>query len=813
MPNRLVSRMSGSYSDTAPWAIADTSSVVDSENTTTAISTSELSTPNFTPGAITVDGVTLKLSGRAASPSGTFTVTLRNTSLGSDVDSCTVNVSDLPATANGWHFFKFASAQLLVTATTYAVKVVCSQTGSQVSLYRSATSNDFSKMLTTDSTASPASGDQLLIMGEYTGAGTSNSFTITMDSEDVSFTIGNTTYTDSISVNNKGTLSLDTATSLNYGIKYKGRYSVWSGGVLNFGTSGARVDSTSTMTLIMDVATNVDTGLIIQNGGTFNCYGATVSNYQTLLTTDESAGATVLGVASTTGWAAGDEIAIASTTRTSTQHEKRTIDTVDSSTQVTVTSGLANAHSGTSPTQAEVIHLTRNVKIRGTSASLQGYVWFDDTSTVVCDSVEFSWLGSATTNKRGVDIKTTTGSCTITGCSFHEFSVASSAPIYVSGSAYNNITIADSVVWSCASSGIQAAQPTTGTAITISDCVVIGSTFTGYVISDVGVSVTNCCSTSNGTKGMIFAESGTPATGTVSGNTIHSNSLEGLSFDGVFLHTSSSWTIWRNSLSGVLFNGTSNIENTIDGLTTYGNVTQNVSFAGGTRNTIRNMVSSGDTTFSTTSGVAGSAISESLLVIENSEFGVVSGIKTAHTQDVLLSANSRIVLRDCLLASSTEVSITATAGSSGHGVFIQKHDNTAGLHKRITVYGSAITETTTFNTASPSEKLSPLSATVKFRSSVFRPCVASGATVTVSVYVRKNSSYNGAQPRLRLLANPALGSSFDADATVATFSASADTWQELSGTTAAAGDDGVLEFTVDCDGTAGSIFVDDFSVV
>ena len=813
MANRLVSRASGNYTDSAPWAIAETTGVVDSENTTTAISTSELSTPNFTPGAVNVDGVALKFSARAASPSGTFTVTLRNTSLGSDVDSCTVNISDLPATSNGWHFFKFASTQLLITATTYCIKVVCSQTGSQVTLYRSATSNDFSKMLTTDSTAAPAAGDQLIVCGEYTGAGTSNSFTITMDSTDSSTIIGLTSYTDSISVNNKGTMTLGVGVSTFFAIKYTGRFSVWSGGTVNFGTSGDRLEFNSTMTLIMSVASNVDTGLIVQNGGTFNAYGQTVSNYQTLLNTDEAASATVLGVASTSGWANGDEIAIASTTRTSTQHEKRTISTVDSATQVTVTSGLTNAHSGTSPTQAEVIHLTRNVKIIGTSASLQGYVWFDDTSTVVCDSVQFKWLGSATTNKRGVDIQTTTGSCTITGCSFHEFSVTNVSFINATGSGLNNVAISNSVFWSCASTGIEASSVTTGTSLSLVNCLVVGAGGVGVNVGDTGWTVTGLVATSNVGLGFTIGETNTPQTGTISSITTHSNGGVGVSLTGLSRGSISTVTTWRNNSHGFDFGGSNAYENILDGLVSFGNLTSNLSFASGTNNTVRNGVLSSDTTFTTASGIQYGSVVGPGNTVENSTLGVTSGIKTEHTQDVLLtSAGGKLTLRDCLLASATEVSITATAAREGAGVFIQKHDNTAGLHKRITVYGSAITETTTFNTASPSEKLSPLSATVKFRSSVMRVAVANGATVTISVYVRKNGTYNGNAPRLRILANPALGSSFDADATVDTFSVGADTWEQLTGTTAAAGDDGVMEFVVDCDGTAGSIFVDDFSV-
>jgi hypothetical protein len=69
--------------------------------------------------------------------------------------------------------------------------------------------------------------------------------------------------------------------------------------------------------------------------------------------------------------------------------------------------------------------------------------------------------------------------------------------------------------------------------------------------------------------------------------------------------------------------------------------------------------------------------------------------------------------------------------------------------------------------------------------------------------------YNGSQPRLILKANPAIGVANDT--VIATASAAAGTWAQISGTTAAATDDGVMEFTVDCDGTTGWINVDDWS--
>jgi hypothetical protein len=90
--------------------------------------------------------------------------------------------------------------------------------------------------------------------------------------------------------------------------------------------------------------------------------------------------------------------------------------------------------------------------------------------------------------------------------------------------------------------------------------------------------------------------------------------------------------------------------------------------------------------------------------------------------------------------------------------------------------------------------------------------VNNSGTVTVSVYTRKSTSYNGAEPRLIVRANPALGANFDSDTVLDTHTAAVDTWEQLSGTTASVTDDGLLEFIVDCDGTVGFVNVDDWSV-
>jgi hypothetical protein len=142
-----------------------------------------------------------------------------------------------------------------------------------------------------------------------------------------------------------------------------------------------------------------------------------------LLNTDEAANSTSLGVDTDTGWLDNDIIAIASTTRTASDFESGTLNGDAGASTLTVDGfagtggGLLVAHSGTSPTQAEVILLSRNVVIRGVSTSLQAFVDINATSTVNCKWTLFKWLGSTTASKRGIDVKTTTGTFTMSYCS------------------------------------------------------------------------------------------------------------------------------------------------------------------------------------------------------------------------------------------------------------------------------------------------------------------------------------------------------------------------------------------------------------
>jgi hypothetical protein len=114
-------------------------------------------------------------------------------------------------------------------------------------------------------------------------------------------------------------------------------------------------------------------------------------------------------------------------------------------------------------------------------------------------------------------------------------------------------------------------------------------------------------------------------------------------------------------------------------------------------------------------------------------------------------------------------------------------------------------------------RLTPNSASYKLESGSFKVNVNAGQTITPSVYVRKSTVasggalYNGNQPRLILKRNDAIGVTADVVIDTMTLGAVA-TWEQLTAACpAAATENGVAEFVIDCDGTAGFVNVDDFS--
>lgn len=814
----LISNSTGNFTTAATWSLVDTTSLSDSEAAQTATTTAFVSSQAFTPGAITIDAIAVKIQTRSGAPSGTFSVRLAVAGVAVVGTTVTINVTDIPAVNgsnnNGWLQMKLAAPVLLLAATSYTVQIQ-SSVNAQVTCYRTATAADWSRVLRTTTTQAPAAADTLYVAGDYTGAGTNNTYTITNN---------NTTTTSfgQIQVSTKGVLASGIAASTNYYLKIAGNLSIYTDGTYTQGTAASPVPSTSTSKLEFDNASNVQFGVEVRIGGTFKTGGAVITN-SAVLAADAAAAATSLTTNVSTGWKSGDVIALASTTRTRAESESKALTANAVGTALTITA-LTNAHSGTSPTAAELINLTRNVQIFGTSAANQAYVNIVSTSVVDIQSTEFFNMGSGTVLKRGIDVATTTGSCTINNSSMHDFTVATSIGVNISGGASNNYTVSNCVMYNIANSGlIQVA--TTGTAYTLNNIIIMLTTATAFSIGDLTGTITNLSGISATGAGITLADNAALTTevfGTLNNFVAHSNSTLGVSLVNITgvtnnpMGTFSNINVWRNTTNGL------NISNCftiiVDTVTAFGNGTSNLTIGGTECDNIyiKSVTANAGTTLTCPIGINITSDCHEVYV-DSSSFGATTTHATADINVSGVNFFPRLTTRNTTLSSPTNVG-TPSSMTEGGFVSLAKLNTTAGNHKTFKKYGTIIPDTVIFNSNGTSTRLTPnnAAATNKLQGTVRKLAVNSGQTATITVFLRKSvagdgTAYNGNQPRLMLKADAAAGVLTD------TVLATADntyngTFKALVATTPAITDNAAFQIYVDCDGTTGWINVDDWAV-
>ena len=820
----LVSKATGNFTAAGTWGVgeAGASAIQTTRSANTNTTTSYVYSSAFTVTNLDViDGVVLY--GRRLNTTGTVTIAISEDNGVTATREITVNASDLSAD-DSTHFFLFPSTLTGDGGTDYKIGIKASD-AANATFYRDGTAGNWFRIPRITTTAAPGAADLLYINGELTGAGTGNSFTVTMDNT-ASTTFGTTTATSSVGVGVRGTLLWGTAASTAYLLKVAGLVNIFGGGTWQQGTAGTPMPSTSSATLSFDCTANVDSGLEVQNGGVFESRGATKTVVSTLLTADEAAAATVIDVASTSGWLVSDTLGFASTTRTFSQYESKVILTVDSGVQVTLTAGLTNAHSGTAPTQAEVINLTRNVVITGESATLQGYINIKATASFTSAYTEIAFMGSSTAAKRGIDTATTSGTFSMSFNSIHDFRVGNAYFLNDTGAKTGTWTVDNCVFFKTNQLFMQLATSSTGWTFTNNTLMGADNGGGGSVFINngaIGTFNNNKLSSCNDTA---ITYNNRSAFTSFSGNSAHSCASFGLILDpgGVLENlTITSFTAWRNNGGGISLDGSASLYVSLRAttITLFGNLTTNLSLRDSGIHVDEiwdTLVSSGDSTFSTTNGIAWATAGGTFEGrFRNCTFGVVSGIKTAHTTDFGVPTDTpmQIVFENCNLASGNPIG-SQTNLKTGSYLAHQKWQQTANSHRTYFRTGTITIDTAIFNSATPSERLTPNNASVKMQSGVYRRTVNSGSSVTFSAPIRKSSAgdgaeYNGAQPRLMLRANPALG--VMSDTVLATYTAGFGSWNTISGATASATDHGVFEVYVDCDGTAGWINIDDISGV
>jgi len=820
----LIACADGNLTSASTWQTVDATSLLNSSANNTALTTSMVSSSGFTPGAITIDGFTVFLASRAASPSGTMTVDLATGGVSVSGTSVTINVSDLPTcgtteSEGGFIFFKFASPVTLLAATSYVVRASTSVTA-QVNLYRDATAGNWSRFLRTTTTAAPVAGDILRICGEFTGAGAITTRTVTMDSTAATDYGPGSAGSAGLTISKGGTLSYGTSAATNYILRLSGLLVVYNGGTLNIGSSGAEIPRTSTAVLEFDCAADNQYYLQIKNGGTFNAHGLSRTAGKDIwyckLNTDEAVNSTSLGVDTDTGWLDNDVIAIASTSRTYTNSAKGTLNGDAGASTLTVDGfagtggGLAFAYTGTSPQQAEIILLTRNVVMRAVTAGFVTYFECRPTAVVSVKWAQFYYMGG--TSIHGFNINTTTGSCSFQYCSVHDGDNGGGFLCF--GSTWNNVTLqyigtyAASTVSNLPTVDLRA---TTGTNYLIDNIIIIRTVFTTYAFTslDMGGTITNITAAGCSGGGIQISEEGATV-GTMGPFTAHSCASTGMQVSGGF-STAQPITIWNGNVIAFATTSLSYTPVILDTLTMFGGATEHIRAYGPLK--IRELFSAGTTTFSTTNMVA--LYEAGSVIVQGGSIGVVSGIFTAHTNlfapAATLYGTNDSAINNCLIGTG-QTDLSAATSLRGGTISFTRYNQVDGSHRIYSRNGSSYANSTVYNTTGPSEELRPAVLTSVegwYDSTPARIKVDASDTPAVSVFVRKDGAYAGDQPKLMILANGAVG--VDEDTLLDTMAGGSGSFEELTATLPAALSDGVYEVVVRVTGTTGSVFVDDWS--
>jgi putative intracellular protease/amidase len=203
---------------------------------------------------------------------------------------------------------------------------------------------------------------------------------------------------------------------------------------------------------------------------------------------------------------------------------------------------------------------------------------------------------------------------------------------------------------------------------------------------------------------------------------------------------------------------------------------------------------------------------------EDCDFGVATGVYAANaTADINIATTlpvTQITAVNCRLGSATEVA-GVTNMAPGSFIALGQKDQ-AVAHEVQTPIGTLSYDAVVTSGGNPTLRMTPSSATLKLRSNARQTdkwliAVQSGQTIDFEILVQKDATYNGTQPRLVALSNPALD--INADTIIATMSGGAGSFQALIGSIGPVPATGVIEIFADCDGTAGFINVADFTAI
>lgn len=755
-----VSRATGNFSAAATWGLVEPTTLKRGAANAIALSgtvpntsgTTRLATGTTLPaGPTTFEMIGIRLES-IQDTTGTITVQLVNTGTGGVFGAVTVNVADLPVPvtgdlSGGWLFFKPASTFSL-GAVAVAVDVSTSVANAVTIWRNSATAGDWDQMLVTTTQAAPAGADELIVAGNYTGAGAGNSNVVTMDNNSTTAfgaqpVAASAVALPALEICAKGTLAYSRSATTN--LRLNGCLIVRRGGTYDMGTVASPIPTTVTAVLEFGAAATPadgDYGFVIRDGATvYSCGSPRTAGkpvWWTLLTADAAANAgasSALNVADDTGWLSGDQIAIASTTQVNTQCETGTLTANAGANSLSMTNctagvinqtypltsarGLLNAHSGTAPMQAEIILLTRNVKIRSTSATIMTYLCTGggtvimSAQTVNMQWTEFVYFGVLATDKRGLDINVgNTSSVVFQYCSLHDFEWQGFTLNQTVNMPGDTLTVAQNALWCI---GMTSTTPTAitvpqrnvnNTKITIDGNIIMRCGGDGLnVTSELGT-VSNNRIIGAGGFGFRYPSSQDTQLGNLYGQIVHACAQP-------FTMTSNTQgfvgavTAWRcvNPTSPP-----SNSDWVCDDWVMWGNGLSTSIQLGLTASVLkfRRLILSGDATYPVQYLIGTQSLQKYAIQFEDCDFTQTSGGRAAPTiADIFVTAHwfGTYDFRNCKF-NSPEVGSQGNM-SEGARITSQRHNGVDGAHKTWTRNGTQSSDTAIFKTAAPSERIAP----------------------------------------------------------------------------------------------------------
>jgi hypothetical protein len=823
----LFSVQSGNWTTSTTWKVVDATSFANTETSATTLTVAFQTSTTFTPGAITVEGIAVKVSSRVASPSGTITVRLSTGGNAVAGTTVTLNVSDLPlmVTASAptsfyWCYFKFASPVVLLAATAYSVQATTS-VGSQVSLGYSTTTTNWIRCLVTSTNATPAATDTLIVAGENTAAGVGVDYTVTMNNTSATIFGSNSAVFPALEIGKRGIVNFGISASTNYQLICNGAVNIGGGGILNIGTSGGPIPSSSSALIRFTMSTINLYQINVRQQGSLYSYGATKSA-RALLGSNASVGASSITTSTSTGWNRNDNIVISPTTNSSTGFDFLTMSATASGTTITLTATLSNAKTIWDNTDCEIINLTRNVRIVGPSSSVDCLHTYNGQTTIDMGYTEINFGAISNTAT-----ETTSGSLiSFVGCSFWG---SSGRNLITDTTIPAGVTMSfDDCVFHNLNSIIVSGNLSSSTQSTVrftNSWAIRAVVSWLFPSSSNSFTLDNCRFIAAVTNGIIFGNNGSYDSGPIiiRNCVFKCNSNTGLGFNsggGAYTnigeqHDFSNNRMYLNAQFG--FAGAAGVGYSygwiIGQFEAFSNATANINLSGSGEFRFLGATLYGGPTQSSPIGIR----SLNPIVPITFENFIMSTHSTADVSTVNASQISQLIFKNSSFLSATKVQSPTTLLSKPSYVYSSRDGRVNGTHFIYRFNGTLRSDLTLFRTSPSSLRLSPLSSIYKIESNpVFVP-VESGKTITVGVWVRRSvvgdgTAYNGNLPRLVLKVNSATWTG-TTDLILATASAaSSGAFEYISGVTPVALDNAAFEIVVDCDGTAGWVNVDDMFI-